>query len=275
MCLQVAPKLGTEYSINFVHFHLLYHTSPCFHIYLSHNLFTLDLFVFFVSPLFHNIHVLYGFVQKPRESHPDAKARPGLGAFGLKSAGNFALKGMHSTHLCKETCSIKGQLIALSFERSCCGCTRMLRYFLLVLCTLLVHLLHFACVCRMHLYDDLGLIGASVVRQPGDGACLFHSLSHGLQIPGVNATTLRARIAAWVQVHVSYRCAAAIVVVVRLALLSCLLLFYSFVVRPTSSAMALRAHALSEFFRLFLFLPPSMRNDATQINDNNTLPITR
>jgi hypothetical protein len=44
---------------------------------------------------------------------------------------------------------------------------------------------------------------ATVVRQPADGACLFHSLAHGLQTPGVNATTLRARVAAWVQVTVT------------------------------------------------------------------------
>ena len=43
------------------------------------------------------------------------------------------------------------------------------------------------------------LRGATVVRQPGDGSCLFHSLSHGLR--GTTAPALRKDIATYVMNH--------------------------------------------------------------------------
>lgn len=44
------------------------------------------------------------------------------------------------------------------------------------------------------------LLGARVVPQPGDGSCLFHSLSHGLA-KGEGAAELRAAVAAYVQAN--------------------------------------------------------------------------
>ena len=41
---------------------------------------------------------------------------------------------------------------------------------------------------------------ARVVRQPGDGSCLFHSLSFGLQ-DGSTATSLRREIADFIEEH--------------------------------------------------------------------------
>jgi hypothetical protein len=50
---------------------------------------------------------------------------------------------------------------------------------------------------------DLRHIGSSrrfrIVRQPGDGSCLFHSLVRGLE--GESAETLRRRIVAFVRTH--------------------------------------------------------------------------
>eukprot|EP00755_Sulcionema_specki_P030570 Sspe_Gene.94675::Locus_67023_Transcript_1_1_Confidence_1.000_Length_729::g.94675::m.94675 len=43
------------------------------------------------------------------------------------------------------------------------------------------------------------ITNARVVRQPGDGSCLFHALSYGMNGPG--ATTLRRELADWVCSH--------------------------------------------------------------------------
>eukprot|EP00927_Polykrikos_kofoidii_P041201 TRINITY_DN35121_c0_g1_i1.p1 TRINITY_DN35121_c0_g1~~TRINITY_DN35121_c0_g1_i1.p1 ORF type:complete len:450 (-),score=56.24 TRINITY_DN35121_c0_g1_i1:418-1767(-) len=45
------------------------------------------------------------------------------------------------------------------------------------------------------------LKSARVVRQPGDGSCLFHSLSHGLGAAGGGAASLRREIASFLQQH--------------------------------------------------------------------------
>ncbi len=42
------------------------------------------------------------------------------------------------------------------------------------------------------------LRSARVIRQPGDGSCLFHSLAYG--IPGTSASTLRRDIASFIKV---------------------------------------------------------------------------
>ena len=44
---------------------------------------------------------------------------------------------------------------------------------------------------------DLVITKARVIRQPGDGSCLFHSLAYGLQ--GSSAGTLRRELATWVR----------------------------------------------------------------------------
>ena len=45
------------------------------------------------------------------------------------------------------------------------------------------------------------LRNARVVRQPGDGDCLYHSLAHGLGARGCSASVLRRELAAWVAAH--------------------------------------------------------------------------
>lgn len=43
------------------------------------------------------------------------------------------------------------------------------------------------------------LASARVVRQPGDGSCLFHSIAYGLG--NTNASRLRRELAEWVEAH--------------------------------------------------------------------------
>ena len=51
------------------------------------------------------------------------------------------------------------------------------------------------------------LRNARVVRQPGDGDCLYHSLSYGLGARGCNASVLRRELASWVAAHPGERIA--------------------------------------------------------------------
>jgi hypothetical protein len=51
------------------------------------------------------------------------------------------------------------------------------------------------------------LRNARVVRQPGDGDCLYHSLSYGLGARGCTASVLRRELAAWVAAHPGERIA--------------------------------------------------------------------
>ena len=48
------------------------------------------------------------------------------------------------------------------------------------------------------------LPSARVVRQPGDGSCLFHSMSHGLRHAG-GARSLRRELAQWIERNPSYK----------------------------------------------------------------------
>jgi hypothetical protein len=51
------------------------------------------------------------------------------------------------------------------------------------------------------------LKSARVVRQPGDGSCLFHSLAHGLTPAQISASGLRREIAGFVQSNPSLQIA--------------------------------------------------------------------
>ena len=48
---------------------------------------------------------------------------------------------------------------------------------------------------------------ATVVRQPGDNSCLFHSIAHQLPGASMNARSLRRSIVAWIQQHPSFEIA--------------------------------------------------------------------
>ena len=48
------------------------------------------------------------------------------------------------------------------------------------------------------------IYGGKVVRQPGDGSCLFHSISYGLR-DGSDANSLRAEICQFIQRNPEYK----------------------------------------------------------------------